>query len=178
MQHCSKRSETAEISALDDLIAMYTDQNRLDQPLIYCENEAVNIVLTLYSETAVNNQITFSVKADIPKNVFADKKDLVVLFGNILENAADACKEVEGERFIDLTVSYAAMPSGSHCLTLFLKNSFDTISRDEKGVFHSTKHPGDGIGIISVKNIVVKYTGTCCFTPENGVFSVSVVLYG
>ena len=169
---------SGDISALDDLIAMYTEQNRLDEPLTYCENKTINIVLTLYSETAYNNGITFSVKADIPKHIFPNKKDLVVLFGNILENATDACKEVTEERFIDLTVSYSSTPSGTNCLSLFLKNSCGTISRDEKGVFHSTKHTGDGIGISSVKNIADKYNGTCSFTPEDNVFSVSVILYG
>lgn len=170
--------DSGNISALDDLISMYAEQNRLDQPLICCENETVNIVLALYSETAYQNSIAFSVKADIPKDTFADKKDLVVLFGNLLENAADACKEAAQNRFIDLTAAYTDTPGGAHCLSLIIKNSFSNISRDDEGVFHSTKHPGDGIGIASVKSITEKYCGACSFTPENDVFTVSVILYG
>ena len=170
--------DSGDISALDDMISMYTKQNMLDQPLIYCENETVNIVLALYSETADQNSIAFSVKANIPNDIFADKKDLVVLFGNILENAADACREVEKDRFIDLVATYSDTPGGIHCLSLIAKNSCGTVSRDDNGVFHSTKHIGDGIGINSVKSISNKYNGACSFTADNGIFTVSVILYG
>ena len=169
--------DSGDITALDGLISMYTKQNRLDQPLIFCENETVNIVLALYSETANNNGIDFTVKADIPKDIFVSKNDLVVMFGNLLENAADACSDVADGRFIHLTAAYNDTPGGSHCLSLVVKNSFGTVSRDNEGVFHSTKHPGDGIGISSVKNITEKYSGALSFTPEEGVFSVSVILY-
>ena len=170
--------ESGDISELDDLIKMYTEKNLLDQPLINCENETVNVILALYSETAYNNNISFSIKANIPKDVFVDKKDLSVLFGNILENASDACKEVEGERFISLNAAYNSASNGSHSITLIVKNNYGTEpSVSEKGVFHSTKHAGDGIGISSVRSITEKYNGACTFTHENGTFTVSVILY-
>ena len=170
--------DNGDISALDDLITMYTKQNRLDQLLVSCENETANVVLALYSETAYQNDIAFSVRADIPKDIFTDKKDLAVLFGNILENATDACKETEDNRFIDLTAAYTELPNGTHCLSLIVKNSFASISCDDNGTFRSTKHAGDGIGISSVNSITEKYNGACSFKPENNVFTVSVLLYG
>lgn len=170
--------DSGDITALDDLIAMYTEQNRIDEPLIFCKNETVNIVLALYSETAYKNGITLTVKADIPQDIFTDRKDLAVLFGNILENAADACKEVDGDRFIELTAAYMDTLKGKPRLSLIVRNSCGTISRDDNGTFRSTKHAEDGIGISSVKNITDKYDGVCSFTPDNDVFTVSVILYG
>lgn len=170
--------DSGDITALDDLINTYTEQNLLDQQLVYCENETVNVIIALYSESAYKNNILFSVKADIPKDIFVDKKDLAVLFGNILENATDACKEVAEERFINLTATYASTAGGSHSLSLIIKNNYKTEpSENESGIFHSTKHPGDGIGISSVKNITEKYGGAGTFNHEDGIFTVSVVLY-
>lgn len=169
--------DRGDISALDDLIAGYTKQNRLDQLLVSCENETVNVVLALYSETAYQNGISYTVRADIPQDIFIDKKDIAVLFGNVLENAADACKEVENDRFIDLTAAYTELQNGTHCLSLIIKNSYAAVSHDDNGTFHSTKHAGDGIGISSVQSITDRYNGTCSFIPEDGVFSVSVLLY-
>ena len=37
--------ESGDISQLDDLINMYTEKNLLNQPLINCENETVNVIL-------------------------------------------------------------------------------------------------------------------------------------
>ena len=170
--------QSGDLSALDELIDTYTEQNYLDQPFFFCENETVNIILVYYSETAYRNSISLSVKAEIPEDVFVDKKDLSVLFGNLLENASDACSEVEGERFIDLNVTYKSTAGGTHYLSLTLKNSFVTVpTRNEKGGFFSTKHAGEGIGVTSVESITKKYDGACSFTPEDGVFTVSVILY-
>ena len=170
---------SGDVSALDDLINTYTEENLLDQQLVFCENETVNVILALYSETAYKNNICLSVKADIPKDVFVDKKDLAVLFGNILENATDACKEVPEERFINITAAYTESSSGSNSLSLIVKNNYSTEpSKTESGIFHSTKHPGDGIGISSVKNIAEKYGGASTFSHEDGLFTASVILYG
>lgn len=170
--------KNGDFAALDELIDTYTEQNCLDQPLVFCENETVNIVFAFYSETAYKNNIAFSVKADIPEDIFADRKDLAVLFGNLLENAADACREVEENRFIDLTAAYKTTGKGKQCLTVVVRNSFGTApTRNENGFFNSTKHAGEGVGTSSVESIARKYSGTCSFKPESGVFTVSVILY-
>ena len=44
--------QSGDLEALDGLIDMYTEQNYLDQPLQFCENETVNILFLFYSETA------------------------------------------------------------------------------------------------------------------------------
>lgn len=170
--------KSGDLSALDGLIDMYAEQNYLDQPLVFCENETVNIVIAYYSEIAYKNNISFSVKADIPEDIFIDKKELAVLFGNTLENACDACKEVEGDRFVDLAAAFKTTASGKHYLSILLKNSFATeTSIGDNGVFRSTKHEGDGIGISSVQTITKRYGGACSFTPEGKIFTVSVILY-
>lgn len=170
--------DNKDFAALDDLINMYTEKNLLNQPLICCENETINVILALYSETAHNNNITFSINANIPKDVFIDQKDLSVLFGNILENATDACKEVKEDRFIDLNAVYTTNPNGTNFITLMVKNNYSTEpSESNSGIFHSTKHPGDGIGISSVKSITEKYNGVSTFTHKDGTFTVSVILY-
>lgn len=170
--------DNKDFDTLDNLINSYIEKNLFDQPLIFCENETVNVILALYSETARNNNISLSIKANIPKDIFVDQKDLSVLFGNILENAADACKEVEKERYIELNASYSEASNGTHSLTLIVKNNYSTEpSESDSGIFHSTKHAGDGIGISSVKNIAEKYNGAYSFTHNDGVFAVSVILY-
>ena len=170
--------DNKDFDALDDLINMYTEKNLLNAPLVCCENETVNVILALYSETAHNNDIKLSIKANIPKNIFVDQKDLSVLFGNILENATHACKEVKEDRFINLNAAYTETPNGSDSITLVVKNNYSIEpSESENGIFRSTKHSGDGIGISSVRSIAEKYKGASTFTHEDGTFTVSVILY-
>ena len=170
--------DNKDFDSLDNLIDSYIEDNLLDQPLVFCDNETVNVILALYSETARNNNISLSIKANIPKDVFVDQKDLSVLFGNILENATDACKEVEKDRYIELNAAYTETSGGTPSLTLIVKNNYATEPNEsDSGIFHSTKHAGDGIGISSVKSIAEKYKGAHTFTHSEGTFTVSVILY-
>ena len=47
----------------------------------------------------------------------------------------------------------------------------------ENGIFKSTKHAGDGIGITSVRQIAERYHGVSAFGEKDGVFTASVLLY-
>ena len=77
-----------------------------DQPLTYCQNDTVNAVLVYYSDIALSCGIDMTVKLNLPQNCFIDKTDLAVMFGNILENAVEACKPVDNDRFITVTGEY------------------------------------------------------------------------
>ena len=73
---------------------------------------------------------------------------------------------------------YKTTGKGKQCLTVVVRNSFGTApTRNENGFFNSTKHAGEGVGTSSVESIARKYSGTCSFKPESGVFTVSVILY-
>ncbi len=167
-----------DFAALDELLAGYPDLEALDRPLLYCRNETVNALLTHFGDQAAELGIRYTVKIDVPENVFIDQPDLAVLFGNLLENAVEACSHLEGERYI--TVSGVASGRGNmqDSLTLIVENScIDAPPIPENGAFRSTKHSGDGIGVASVRSIAERYNGTSSFAEKDGVFTASVILF-
>ena len=118
--------------------------------------------------------IEFSVSISLPEKCFIKKPDIAVMFGNILENAVEACKFSDEKRYIRLKGSYRADPGQ---LSFIAENNYKVEPHiGDKGIFLSSKHKGNGIGINSVKNIAWKYGGDCSFMPENGVFVVSVTI--
>ena len=166
--------ENGDLSALDELIASYPVSIIHNQPLRYCDNDTVNAVLTYFSELALKNGIDYSVSLTVPEEIFIGKPDLAVMFGNIIENAVEACKFVDGKRYIKITGSYGSAPEQ---LSFIVENNYKVEPHtDDKGVFLSTKHKGNGIGINSVRHIVGKYGGESSFMPDNGVFKVSVLI--
>lgn len=166
--------ENGDLSALDELISSYPVSIIHNQPLRYCDNDTVNAVLTYFSELALKNGIDYSVSLTVPEEIFIGKPDLAVMFGNIIENAVEACKFVDGKRYIKITGSYGSAPEQ---LSFIVENNYKVEPHtDDKGVFLSTKHKGNGIGINSVRHIVGKYGGESSFMPDNGVFKVSVLI--
>ena len=82
-----KVRDTGDLSALDQLLAGYPDLETLEHPLTYCENETANAVISYFGEKARENGVGYSVRTNIPEELFVSKLDLAVLFGNLLENA-------------------------------------------------------------------------------------------
>ncbi len=165
--------------SLDQLLAGYPDLELPDRPLLYCENEAVNSILSYFCDKAAEQGANVTVTLDLPENVFVAKPDLTVLFGNLLENALEACAKAEKDAFIRVSGGVAATPSATKTIALIVENSCaEEPHVSENGAFRSTKHNGDGIGIVSVRNIVERYKGASSFVFSDGVFTASVLLNG
>lgn len=170
--------DNRDFAALDELLAGYPDLESLERPLTYCENEMANAILAHFGDKARERDIAYTVKLEVPENLFVEKPDLAVLFGNLLENAVDAAA-LEGDgRFIRVTGAVERREGICISLSLKVENSCTRepqLSPD--GAFQSTKHAGDGVGTSSVRSIAERYGGASSFAVKDRVFTASVVLY-
>lgn len=170
--------QTGDLSLIDKLIESYPAPVLNDQPFTYCLNDTANAVLVYYSDICLNYNISFTVKLNLSERGFINKTDLAVMFGNILDNAVEACKPVEKDRFITVCGEYTQEKGRPAQFSLIVKNNYKTEPHiNENGIFLSSKHEGNGIGITSVDNIVKRYGGNCTFIPDNGIFTVSVIIF-
>jgi len=137
----------------------------------YCDNYAVNAIVTHYLGMAEGDGIEVTVKLNVPRvagQVW--DSELCVIVGNFLENAVAACANVAaGRRFIRL-FSYIQ----DDALTFSMENSFDGEAKEHDGVFYSRKREGDGIGLASVKAVAAKYGGVARFEARGRTFISSV----
>ena len=166
-------SENKEYDKLNTYLKDFLDSVPTEHPLSYCEHFALNALLVYYAQMAENKHISFDVHICLPQNVSISDTDLIVLFGNLLENACEGCITLpEEKRHICLKGSFPT--PGAFVLTI--DNTFYGSIKTEQGHFLSTKHSGNGIGTESVRHIADRYNGTVRVTAENGMFCVSVVL--
>ena len=147
-----------------------------DHSLItFCENIDANIVLSHYAQEAERLAIAYSVVANIPASCPVEDHDLSVLFGNLLENAVDAC--VASKTTARSIFVRAVYEKGSLCIAI--DNTFDgKIMQDPDGTFLSSKHAGKGLGTVSVRTIASKYHGPCRFDWKDQMFFASVIRFG
>ena len=98
--------------------------------------------------------------------------DLAIIFGNLLENAIEACLKIDKEkRFIRISsdISY-------DMLIITMDNSYDGNLLSVDGRFRSTKREGFGIGLSSVQSVAEKYGGNARFEDKDGHFQSSVYI--
>lgn len=135
--------------------------------IIYCENEAANLIFSAFSRRAKNHGIAISIKAAIPQNIPISESDWCVLLSNALENALHACQRLKEKGESGSINVFSYKKNGK----LFLQI---TNSCEENIVFSHgipvTTNPGHGIGVRSICTIVDHYGGIYTFSVKNGLF--------
>lgn len=137
-----------------------------------CENHVVNIILQHYNAIAKKLEIETDIKADVPNDIPVMDIDLCVIFGNLIENAVEACKnQTDGRKYIKI---YCRRIGAQ--ITVQIKNTYGNNVTLKNGGYLSTKHEGFGIGISSVRTAVEKYGGIMKIHPDTDYFIVDILL--
>lgn len=163
-----------DLDALREYLNRYSESVPDDTLVHFCENAAANAVLLYFAQQAKDNGIEYSVNVTIPADAAVSDTDISVLFGNLLENAVDACRGESGEKKIVVRASYAGK---TLCITV--DNTYSGILKyTASGDISSTKHRGAGLGTRSVRSIAEQYGGVCRFEVKGGMFYASVLCSG
>lgn len=134
-------------------------------------NYAVNVILSYYAEKAAERGIIFTTNIRLPERVDIPEPTLCVLFGNLLENAVEACEGYKDKKpFIRICSALVS----ERVFSVTVDNSCFSEPVYENGDIVSSK--GSGMGIYSVKVIAEQYDGTAEFEYKDGVFYASILL--
>jgi len=158
---------------LEKYLASYRNSLPDESAIVLCQNYEINLLLLYFSQQAKENQIAFFVYVDIPEKLNIDEIDISVLLGNLLENAMDAC-------IAEKDTSKKIIVRGqkkNNTLFLTIDNTFHgKVKKDKNGIYFSAKHDGQGIGVESARQIVLRYHGVFQSACEDEMFCVSVIL--
>jgi len=163
--------ETGEDERLVEYIKDYSATLPDDFVFVYCDNYAINSVLLYYANMAKNEGIDVTINVELHDKFNISDTDLCIIFGNCIENALEACRKVEGEKFINIK----SMITGN-ILTIVVDNSFNGELKRKGDGFLSSKKSGGGVGVPSVKTIVRKYNGDARFEAKGDIFQASLLL--
>jgi len=141
-------------------------------------NRAVDALLFQKRKMAEDRQIVWECDVQIPKRCRISEFDLCVLFGNILDNAVEACMRLQqGEReagrrpFINVQARTV-----KKCFLLEVKNSMRDAEKQESRFAEKENPQRHGIGLLNVGDVVRGYDGVMNTEMQNGVFDISVLL--
>lgn len=140
-------------------------------------NIVIDSLLGYWHMVAQSEGIDFRVDLLIPIEMLFKGADLSLIIGNLLENAVEAAREVEGRKYIRISVKF-----DKSNLLIFVENNYKrSLIKAKDGKLKSTKEDTEnhGIGLKSVCRVVEKYQGTVMIddsVPNR--FIVRVVMYG
>lgn len=140
------------------------------QVLCYCQNEAINLLLSAYKTKTAAAAIQMDIKLSITEQLTIPSDDLCVIFSNALENALNACTTLPPDSL--KAISVTGYPKNGR--TFFqIQNPYHGEIRF-KGGLPVTDRKGHGIGTQSILLSVERYDGLCSFSAKNGFFTLRI----
>jgi len=172
----------------DTVVLEYLDDGNVDKAIEYlhgaeeritsgslerfCENTIANAVLRMAARRCHDAGVAFSCSTQIPEHMVLSPTEIGELFGNLLENACEAC-EVDANRkaCIDIRAEDSdGLLRIEECNTLMHLIEF------VDGMPSSSKVSGGGMGTRSMCDIVEHAGGMIRFSVAGEEFRVQIVL--
>ena len=141
--------------------------------VLYCENEAVNLIFSAFAERARKQKISMEIKAALSKELSVTENDLCVLLSNALENSLHACQKLK-DKNREAKIEVTAYEKNGRIFVQIVNSCDETIVL-ERGL-PITKEPGHGLGVRSICAVVDKYQGICNFSVKDNTFILRVSL--
>lgn len=157
------------MAALEEML----DDINLAEDIIYSANPALNSILKIKVAKAKENGIDIRVHVFIPQKVSIEIGDMGVLYGNLLDNAIEACCFVKQEgRFIEFDTKYQ---EGN--LFVLINNSKTGKENKEMATTKKDKRK-HGRGVRAVQRVAEKYGGNLILKDQGDVFEAKLLLTG
>lgn len=143
------------------------------EPLLmkqYCNNVILNIILN--DKMVYCNKKNIQLDIDI-KNIdidFMEPIDITTIFGNLLDNAVEACEKAE-----EKTICLKIHPFNEFTYVQISNNFCGRVSQNLSGRPISNKGQSHGIGLENVEKVLKEYNGDIHFTIENNIFMVEAM---
>lgn len=136
------------------------------------KNKIISTLVNSKIEKTKTEGINFHVEVQDLDFDFISDLDWVIILGNILDNAIEACQQIrEGERRIELYIhQYKKM------LTIRLENTVENRPNFQSGILRSNKPGHFGIGLSNVQDAVKKYEGDIELGFNDNCFKTRIII--
>lgn len=138
---------------------------------VFTDNEILNSIINVRLELCRHKEIC--VRVHIEPNALdnIEDEDIVVLFGNIFDNAIEAAEKIYGA---DRNIMLNVQKQGVY-ISIYMENGFDGEFDAELRTKKLNKNE-HGIGMKNVKRIVEQYNGMIKCFPEKNMFCCDILL--
>ena len=173
MQYLSACMENGKLEHAKEYIRGICSEIEESKVIVYCENEAANLIFSAFAGRAKEQKVSLQVTAQISKNLHISESDLCVLLSNALENALHACNSLKNKA--EVTVIEVSAFQKNKKLFLQIINPCNSNITFVQGI-PVTDQPGHGIGVRSICALVERYEGIYTFEELEGkfIFRISI----
>ncbi len=159
-------ADEKELEEIDKALSIY-------QSSVVTGNTALDVILTEKSLLCEKSDIKLTCIIDGSQLDFMRAADIYSLFGNALDNAIEAVRELEpSKRNIGIYVKREG-----HMVSVHVENCFARPLTMVDGLPQTTKKDKEyhGFGMVSIRNIVEKYGGIMTVKTVKNTFNLNII---
>lgn len=134
--------------------------------LLKTGNVSLDAILSAKLAQAKSEDIAVTIKANVSDKLTLTDVELCIIIANLLDNAIEACMDVDSERFMRI---YIAMKG--KMLYFSMLNSAGEKKSKKGGIFVSNKAGIHGFGLRRAEAIIEEHGGWCKYNSEDGAFT-------
>ena len=165
--------EAEDIKGLKEYVKELIPEYIEGKEISICRNHIADVILRHYAAAAEAAGIRLDISAELSEIPDVSDMDLCIIFGNLLENALEACGGMEdGTGYVEIQAEMRGKQ-----LVLQIQNTYQRDVILKEGRYYSTKHSGVGIGLSSVEKVVDKYHGIMRVSFDGIIFKVQILLF-
>ncbi len=161
--------ENGSDAALSEYLETSEAKIRDAEQIIYTGNMEIDALLNIKLEEMKRSEIQCSTDILIPADLEFPLEDMVILIGNIFDNAAEACEKIRSDqRKVNFSMQYR-----DKTLWIHMDNPCGTFSE----VTEKREKALHGLGLENIKRTAKRYGGFASYEVENGTFNIDITLH-
>ncbi len=166
LQTLKGQLESGEVERAIAYIEELDNQLMNVDTLLKTGNVSLDAILSAKIAQAKAESIAVTVKANVPDTLTISDVELSIIIGNLLDNAIEACRAVNGERFIRIFISIKG-----NMLYFSMLNAAGEKKKKTGSLFVTHKDGVHGFGLRRAEAILEEHGGWVKYNSEDGAFT-------
>lgn len=164
-----------EYENLQKYVKQISDEFQRTVPKVYTGIKILDFILEQKRVVAQKSGIRYEIDTMLLTGIPTTEQETCALFGNLLDNAIEACCLVKTEeKLIKIQIQQI-----NQLLSIELLNTFEIPCIRKQGVFETIKEERSvhGYGIKSMRRIVDKYQGLITYEEKEKIFTTKITFF-
>lgn len=164
-----------EYENLQKYVKQISDEFQRTVPKVYTGIKILDFILEQKRVVAQKSGIRYEIDTMLLTGIPTTEQETCALFGNLLDNAIEACCLVKTEeKWIKIQIQQI-----NQLLSIELLNTFEIPCIRKQGVFETIKEERSvhGYGIKSMRRIVDKYQGIITYEEKEKIFTTKITFF-
>lgn len=164
-----------EYENLQKYVKQISDEFQRTVPKVYTGIKILDFILEQKRVVAQKSGIRYEIDTMLLTGIPTTEQETCALFGNLLDNAIEACCLVKTEeKWIKIQIQQI-----NQLLSIELLNTFEIPCIRKQGVFETIKEERSvhGYGIKSMRRIVDKYQGLITYEEKEKIFTTKITFF-